>query len=290
MEIIILITAVILAVSLYDFFTSRSWQQVTSSSRNDVVFGERNKAYGAYQIRRDYDRNLLFILLGVIGSVGIAYGTFMYFRTQPVSEVKLPSTDDFVFPMIEIPIEIDNTPPPIDDSQQPAASGPTDQFVVPIITDIPMNTNPPIQDLLGSNPVGNEPVTGFGNPFTPPTSTTTAGTGGGSGGGDIIEDFVDIDASFPGGIPAMMKYLSKNIQYPERGIQAGAQGRVTLRFVVGKDGKIENVTVAKGVPGCPECDQEAVRVVRGMPKWNPAQNKGKVVKSYFNLPVTFKLQ
>lgn len=290
MEIIILITALVLAVSLYDFFTSRSWQQVTSSSRNDVVFDERNKAYGAYQIRRDYDRNLLFILLGVIGSVGIAYGTFMYFRTQPSSEVELPSTDDFIFPTIEIPIEIDNTPPPVDDRQQPAASGPTDQFVVPIITDIPVNTNPPIQDLLGSNPIGTEPVTGPGNPFTPPTSTTTAGTGGGSGGGDIIEDFVDVDASFPGGVPAMMKYLSKNIQYPERGIQAGAQGRVTLRFVVGKDGQIENVTVAKGVPGCPECDQEAVRVVRGMPKWNPAQNKGKVVKSYFNLPVTFKLQ
>ena len=88
----------------------------------------------------------------------------------------------------------------------------------------------------------------------------------------------------------MMKYLSKNIQYPEIGIQTGAQGKVTLRFVVGKDGSIENVTVARGVPGCPECDKEAIRVVKSMPKWKPAKNDGKVVKSYFNLPVTFKLQ
>lgn len=56
-----------------------------------------------------------------------------------------------------------------------------------------------------------------------------------------------------------------------------------------KDGSIGTVTVFRGVPNCPECDQEAVRVVKLMPKWIPGKHEGKPVRSYYNLPVTFKL-
>lgn len=289
MEIIILITALVLVVSLYDFFTSRSWQQVTSSSRNEVVFGERNKEYGAYQIRRDYDRNFIFILLGVIGTVGIAYGALLFFRTEPLDDIKFPPADYLVTTLEIPPVEINNVTPPPSIEQRQAAPVRTDQFTVLTVTDNDANTKPPIQDVLGNNQIGNQATSGSTTSFTTPVTQPGTGTAAGSGGNDI-EEFVDIDAVFPGGISEMMKYLSKNIRYPEIALQTGAQGKAVLRFVVGKDGNIENVTVARGVPGCPECDKEAMRVVKSMPKWEPAQNKGKVVKSYFTLPVTFKIK
>lgn len=288
MEIIILITALVLAVSLYDFFTSRSWQQVTSSSRNEVVFGERNKEYGAYQIRRDYDRNLIFILLGLIGTVGIVYSALFLFGTKSLDEVKLPPTDYLVTTMDVPPVEIDNVTPPTSTKRQQASAVSTQQFLELRVTD--NNTSkPPIQDGLEHTQIGTETIAGPGDVFVPATQTGT-GDGSGQGTGDVIEDFPDIDAAFPGGIKAMMSYLSNNIRYPEVALQIGAQGKVVLRFVVGKDGSIENVTVAKGVPGCPECDKEAIRVVKSMPNWKPAQSKGNVVKSYFNLPITFQIK
>lgn len=92
-------------------------------------------------------------------------------------------------------------------------------------------------------------------------------------------------AQFPGGNDAMFEYIQKNLNYPEKSVE----GKVTLRFMVGKNGEIENVHVLEGiVPGCPECQQEAIRVVESMPKWKPAMNGGKAVRSYFNLPISFK--
>lgn len=105
---------------------------------------------------------------------------------------------------------------------------------------------------------------------------------------DEIHTFVEENAEFPGGIDSLMKFVQKNLQYPElQGYEI--QGKVFLRFIVEKDGAITNISVLKGVSGCPECDKEAVRVVKLMPKWTPAKNAGMVVRSYFDLPVTFRI-
>ena len=85
-----------------------------------------------------------------------------------------------------------------------------------------------------------------------------------------------------------MKWLSNNIRYPEAAQQNGVQGRVIVRFVVEKDGSIGSPTIVKGVDK--DLDQEALRVVRKMPKWQAGKNNGQPVRSYFNLPVTFRLQ
>ena len=88
----------------------------------------------------------------------------------------------------------------------------------------------------------------------------------------------------------MMKYLSDNMNYPQVAQEEGIQGTCYVRFVVDKQGEISRVSVTRGVADCPECDKEAMRVVKGMPKWAPGKNGGKVVDSYYNLPVKFKLQ
>ena len=72
-----------------------------------------------------------------------------------------------------------------------------------------------------------------------------------------------------------MKYLSANIRYPEAAHKAGTQGRVTVQFVVGKDGSIGNVSILRGVD--PALDAEAIRVISGMPKWKPGTQKGEPV-------------
>ena len=85
-----------------------------------------------------------------------------------------------------------------------------------------------------------------------------------------------------------MRWLNNNMRYPEAAQQNDIQGRVIVNFVVEKDGSIANVKIAKGVDK--DLDREALRVVKKMPKWQPGKNNGVAVRSYFNLPVTFRLQ
>lgn len=98
---------------------------------------------------------------------------------------------------------------------------------------------------------------------------------------------VEKQAEFPGGIQALMQWLSMNVRYPEDAMKNDAQGRVIVKFVVNPDGSISDPTVLKSVE--PSLDQEAIRVVMAMPKWEAAENHGQKVASYFNLPIAFKL-
>ncbi len=93
---------------------------------------------------------------------------------------------------------------------------------------------------------------------------------------------------YPDGMEAFYKYLAENIQYPEQAKANGTQGRVLVRFVVMNDGSIVNVEVERGIGS--GCDEEAVRVVKSMPKWKPAMDNGKAVNVNYALPITFKLQ
>ena len=104
---------------------------------------------------------------------------------------------------------------------------------------------------------------------------------------DMVFDVVEVMPQFPGGQIAMLKYLMKNIKYPEQAVKEGIQGRVTVRFIVEKDGSISDVKPVLSVH--PLLNKEAVRVVKSMPKWTPGKQNGKPVRVRFNLPVMFKL-
>ena len=93
---------------------------------------------------------------------------------------------------------------------------------------------------------------------------------------------------YVGGMDAFYKYLTDNLRYPEQAKADNIQGRVLIRFVVMNDGSIVNVEVARGIGG--GCDEEAVRVVKAMPKWKPAVSDGNAVNVQYALPITFKLQ
>lgn len=93
---------------------------------------------------------------------------------------------------------------------------------------------------------------------------------------------------FPGGEPALYKYLAENIKYPQMAKESGIQGRVFVTFVVERDGSVTDVRVLRGIGG--GCDEEAIRVVKAMPKWSPGKQRGKPVRVQYNLPVKFTLQ
>lgn len=106
-------------------------------------------------------------------------------------------------------------------------------------------------------------------------------------GYDEIYLKVEKKAEFPGGTKELMLYLAENIEYPEKAMDEGIQGRVLVRFVVRKDGSIVDPKVIRSAD--PLLDREAIRVVENMPDWIPARLHGKAVSSHFTLPITFRL-
>ncbi|WP_343606360.1 TonB family protein [Fluviicola sp.] len=106
----------------------------------------------------------------------------------------------------------------------------------------------------------------------------------------VVLDVVEEPAEFPGGMAALKKYLSENMNYPKAAEENGIEGKVFLKFKVMETGKIQDVKVARGISGCPECDQEAIRLAENMPLWKPGKLNGKPISMYYSLPITFKLR
>lgn len=102
-----------------------------------------------------------------------------------------------------------------------------------------------------------------------------------------VFDVVEQMPQFPGGMPALMKWLQDNMKYPKEAQDAKQQGRVIVSFVVEKDGSITNVRVVKSVT--PSLDEEAIRVVKAMPKWNPGMQNGEPVRVNYTVPILFSL-
>ena len=103
-----------------------------------------------------------------------------------------------------------------------------------------------------------------------------------------IFEVVEQMPEFPGGQAALMQYLAKNIKYPTIAQENGTQGRVTVQFVVNRDGSIVDAKVLRGVD--PYLDKEAIRVISSMPKWKPGMQRGKAVRVKYTVPVMFRLQ
>lgn len=100
----------------------------------------------------------------------------------------------------------------------------------------------------------------------------------------VVEDM----PTFPGGDEARIRFLAENIRYPQMARESGIQGTVFVTFVVERDGSVTDVRVLRGIGG--GCDEEAVRVIKSMPKWNPGKQRGRAVRVQFNMPIRFTLQ
>ena len=101
---------------------------------------------------------------------------------------------------------------------------------------------------------------------------------------NVVEDM----PAFPGGMEAMIQFISSNIKYPAAAKKQKVDGRVLVKFVVEKDGSITEVKVIK--PAFPSLDAEAIRVVKAMPKWKPGYQNGQAVRVQFAMPINFSLK
>lgn len=279
---IFIIIGVITAVSLYDFYTSRSWQTVTSESRNETVFEKRNKRYGAYEIRKDYNKRFILILLGfTVGLGGISAASSA--MITHANDNKKTMVD------IEIPLTWDEEPKPEDPiveppkSDEPAgAMAEMTAFIEPTISN--HAEIEPINIVDPTTPIG--PVDHEGDDeWNNITITTPQKPGGG-----IIEiippvktpvDVVDEPALFPGGIQALRTYISENLDLDN----VFGTAKVHLKFVVDENGEISTVKISGMKGECEGCKEAAIAVVKSMPKWTPGKVNGEVVSSYYSLPI-----
>ena len=117
--------------------------------------------------------------------------------------------------------------------------------------------------------------------FTAPTIVSRDGKD------SVYYNGVERMPQYPGGDEALLKFIQDNIKYPSAAAELGIEGRVIIRFVVGKTGEVSDIKVIRGVSSC---NDEAIRVVKMMPKWEPGMNKGEPVNVYYTLPIVFKLQ
>ncbi|HLP56886.1 MAG TPA: TonB family protein [Fluviicola sp.] len=291
MIVVFIIAGVVALISLYDYFNSRSWQQVTSTVRNDAVFKNRNREYGAFAIRRDYDKRLMLIVGGLIAGLGVLYAAtkndeFHAKINKPKVTVEQwilePNKDEK--PDVEQKQEqaTESNPQPL--AKMLAFREPQPSDNPGDVPDVPEDGKP-----LGgqNNPDG--PDDGGDHPPLPKGPDGGPDDGDGDGNQPPVE-IPDEPAQFPGGHTEMLKFLRDKIVYPQVPAELGIQGKCFIKFVVSKKGDISDVRVMRGVEDCPECDKEAVRVIKSMPLWRPGRVKGKAVDSYFNLPVKFALQ
>ena len=282
MGVTISVIILIALVSLYDYFSARNWQQVTSARRNDVVFEDRNKAYGAYQIRRTYDRRVVFIILGLCLVIGAAFGTYKYIKSIPEEVIEEAPIDMTQFDLPAAPPE-EEVPPPVEEPPPPMEK--TLAFVAPVVTDEETTDEVQLVDPdVKISTVTNDVEENFNEPVEVQKVAVVEHKE------EEVEAFVDEEAEFPGGMAACYAFIGKNINYPQSAIEDQIQGKCYVNFVIDRAGNISDVRVAKGVPGCPECDKEAIRVVRMMPKWKPGKKNGTDVKSRFMVPVNYKLE
>ena len=107
---------------------------------------------------------------------------------------------------------------------------------------------------------------------------------------DDKEVFVSVEHNpeFPGGMQELYKFIAENLKYPAEAQQNGIQGKAIIRFIVEKDGSVSNVEVLRGFDA--NCDAEAVRVIKMLPKFKPGTQNGQVVRVYYTLPINFVLQ
>ncbi len=273
-------------------------ESVSHRDALDIVFANRNRAYGAYQLRRAYT-----CYLGRALGIGLLFIGFGIALPQILNALSHKFAKPVYVDMIrEIgpPPVIENTPPPPPPPPLPTPPPPmraTVRFVPPTPTpdELVREEQPPAQDDLlnaeaevsnknresnGEAPPSLDDVSDF------PTEIGTSGTKADETEYNMVT--VQKPPTFPGGEQELLKYLAENIKYPPLARETNIQGTVALSFVIGKDGRVSDVSILKDIGG--GCGKEAVRVVESMPRWSPGEASGYPVKVRFTLPVKFRLQ
>jgi protein TonB len=261
-------------------------QAILQANYLDIVFDNRNKLYGGYELRTHYQRRMTTAILIVIAAC-VVLGTYGLLQKQQILAPVKPLGDVIITDIkpptiIKLPPII--TPPVI---QQPKTN--TAKLTPPVITpddmvkpnDLPADVKQLQNANAGSTTHLGVPGDISGTIEGPKTTTGIVTP-------SVVETkpFVIVE-QMPEFQGDMIEYLSKQLIYPAMARDNNIQGKVIVQFVVNEDGSVSNAKVMRGIGS--GCDAEALRVVNGMPKWRPGKQNGKAVKVYYTLPIRFLL-
>jgi len=250
-----------------------NWSNEIVGERNEMVFENRNRDYGAYQIRRQYGN----IVLASSGLATVAL-LLCFFIFNP-REVEKPKPKEKITEVV-----LKDAPPVNKDAPPPPPKVQMLKFTTPEITEEEVKDPPINSDTIKTIGIVNQD----GSEDPPPDVITPVVDKAVEQKVEEAFTFAEVMPEMPGA--GFQAYLKNNIKYPQIEKEAGKMGTVYISFVVEKDGSISNVAPAKEVPGAPGLTKEAVRVISQMPKWTPGQMNGRPVRIQMTQPVRFVLQ
>lgn len=265
---------------------------LTSFEWRELVFHGKNKEYGAYKMRSESDHrhNVAVLIVAVVTIVGINIPRFASMFKPKVDVIyddpyKFMSIDDLKDDKKEEKQVIAATPPPPDLIR-------TIKFVPPrVVENIENSESETVkpQSELNASPVRISTTTNAeGSLFGKIEKSDLPASGSGDGEDCVPQISIEQMPLFPGGENELLKYIGENLRYPVIDQENNVQGRVILRFVVTKTGAVDRIEVLRSLSH--SADNEAIRVVKSLPKFIPGRQNGKNVSVWFTLPVTFKLQ
>ncbi|EGV31506.1 energy transducer TonB [Segatella oulorum] len=269
----------------------------------DLVFAGKNQGYGAYKLRKGTSgRNIKALVILIIAAALV--GGFLAWKVIEQKNAEQQQAYMEAMQLAQLQQEAkkqekkkqEQVKPKVEPKKEIPVARETQKFVAPVIKkdELVKETNQMKQmDQLDAKiAVGTETHEGAKDRTieavrndiavaTPPPAPKEEVT-------QKVFDVVEVMPSFPGGQGALIQYLNSHVKYPVVAQENGIQGRVTISFVVERDGSITDVKVARSVD--PSLDKEAARVVSSMPRWTPGKQNGSAVRVKFNVPVVFKLQ
>ncbi|MBP7373702.1 MAG: energy transducer TonB [Prevotella sp.] len=267
----------------------------------DMVFDGKNKSYGAFQLRKGTSsRNIKSLIILVIAAALV--GGFLAWKVIEQKQAEQQAAYMEAMELSKLQKEAKKqekkevVKPKVEPKKEIPVARQTQKFTAPVIKKDELvkeeNQIKQMDKLDDKVAVGTENhegtkdrnVEAVRNDIavnTPPPAPKEEVT-------NKVFDVVEVMPSFPGGQGALMSYLNSHTKYPVVAQENGVQGRVTVSFVVERDGSITDVHVVRSVD--PSLDREAARVVSTMPNWQPGKQNGSAVRVKFNVPVQFKLQ
>jgi protein TonB len=261
----------------------------------DIVFEGRNKEYGAYELRKTYNRRLTLALIGMAVLCALLFLGYILANTISSGEEKAIVVKDMQLEELKQEEKKEVPPPPPPKPPDPPKVEMA-KFTPPKIVkdeEVKEEEKPPEIEKLEDTKIGTINQEGIKDEGIVAPPVSDEGKGVVEAPKKVEEDWdktftkVEIESEYPGGAAAWQRYLIKTLRYPQEAQDNEVQGTVVVQFIVDKAGMVSDV---EAVSGPKELRDEAVRVIKKSGQWTPAVQNGRQVKSYKKQPIQFRLE
>jgi protein TonB len=261
----------------------------------DIIFEGRNKEYGAYDLRKTYNKRIIRAIAGTLIVIVLLFAGYLISNLNGGPKKQAMVVEDVQ--LEDVKEEKKEPPPPPPPKVEPPKVEMA-KFTPPKIVpdkEVKPEEKPPEQEKLEDTKIGTVNQEGVKDDGIAAPPVSDAGKGVVEAPKKDDEDYdktftkVEIESEFPGGGAAWLRYLNKNLRYPDDAVNNEIQGTVVVQFIVDKEGNVSDVQAISG-PDNGGLREEAVRVIKKSGKWTPAVQNGRQVKSYKKQPIVFKLE